>query len=338
MKPISIVLLTLFTAVACSSNKKSSQEKLDNIFASNYEHSIISKGDNLPNFDRRKDSLDLFLVALHEQIAPEIFQERVHWSDENLNEKILFLIDRGWLTDDDKGLRPTVFIATDQQGKELFQYGRSLAEKIALSIEETLPSIKKKFKAEGLSEDYDFDSMSFLILSNVLLDNWQIMQMEAAYLKKENRPERHGKFYYASIEENVNSGIEPFGIYGNQFGKINDTTYLSIYGNNRIVVNERLRNDEEFKDSILNVALELTPALYNFFDEIAEDYRPVLLKLLDEQTDYSRKIYEETGYSDEIAYEEFFIWWYHFIYTDATNILAEKKQLTIPAEGNYYYK
>ena len=168
--------------------------------------------------------------------------------------KIVFLKDKGWLTDDDKGLRPTVFIATDQQGKELFQYGRSLAEKIALSIEETLPSIKKKFKAKGLTEDYDFDSMSFLILSNVLLDNWQI--------------------------------------YGNQFGKINDTTYLSIYGNNRIVVNERLRNDEEFKDSILNVALELTPALYNFFEEIAEDYRPVLLKLLDEQT----------GYSNEIAY------------------------------------
>jgi hypothetical protein len=338
MKPISIVMLIQLTIVGCRINPEPSHETLDNIFTSSYEHSIISKGDNLPNFDRRKDSLDLFLVALHEQIAPEIFQERVHWSDEHLNERILFLIDKGWLTDDDKGLRPTVFIATDQQGKELFQYGRSLAEKIALSIEETIPSIKEKFEAIGLTEDYDFDSMSFLILSNVLLDNWQIMQMEAAYLKKENRPERHGKFYYASIEENVISGIAPFVIYGNKYVKINDTTYLSIYGNNRIVVNERLRNDEGFKDSILNVALELTPALHIFFNEIAEDYRPVLLKLLDEQTDYSRQIYEETGYSNEIAYEEFFIWWYHFIYTDATNILAEKNLLTIPEEGNYYYK
>ena len=338
MKLISIVLIALLTAVSCSNNQKTSQELLDHIFNSQYEYSIISKGDNLPNFDRRKDSLGIFLVTLHEQIAPEMFQKRAGWSDENLQEKIQFLIDRGWLIDDDKGLRPTVFIASDQQGKELFQYGRSLAEKIALSIEMTLPSIKEKFTLKGLTEDYDFDSMSFLILSNVLLDNWQIMQMEAAYLKKENRPERHGKFYYASIEENVNSGIEPFGIYGNQYGKINDTTYLSIYGNNRIVVNERLRNDEEFKDSILTVALELTPALYNFFDEIAEDYRPVLLKLLNEQTDFSRKVYEESGYSNEIAYEEFFIWWYHFIYTDATNILAERKQLTIPLEGNYYYK
>jgi len=62
-----------------------------------------------------------------------------------------------------------------------------------------------------------------------------------------------------------------------------------------------------------------------------------LLKILNEQTDYSRKVFEKTVYSDEIAFEEFFIWWYHFIYTDATNILAKRNKLTIPKEGNFYY-
>jgi hypothetical protein len=180
--------------------------------------------------------------------------------------------------------------------------------------------------------------MSFLVLSDVLLDNWQLMEMETTYLKKENRPERHGKFYYASIMEHVNTDYEPFGIYGNQYGKINDSTYMSIYGNNRIIVNERLKNDIAFGDSILNVALKLTPELNHFFNEIAKDYKPKLLKILDEQTDYSREVYEKSGYSDEIAFEEFFIWWYHFIYTSATNILAERNYLTIPEGGNFYYK
>jgi hypothetical protein len=162
--------------------------------------------------------------------------------------------------------------------------------------------------------------------------------MEAAYLRKENRPERHGKFYYASIMEHANIDFEPFGIYGNQYGKINDSTYLSIYGNNRIVVNERLKNDSAFADSVLNAALKLNPELYNYFSEIAKDYRPKLLKILNERTDYSHNVFEKSGYSDEIAFEEFFIWWYHFIYTSATNILAKRNNLIIPKEGNFYYR
>jgi hypothetical protein len=86
------------------------------------------------------------------------------------------------------------------------------------------------------------------------------------------------------------------------------------------------------------VALYLTPELYRFFEEIAADFKPKLLKILDEQTDYSRKMFEKSGYSNEITYEEFFIWWYHFIYTEATNILAERHELVIPEEGNFYYR
>ncbi len=338
MKTKSFLFLSILLAGGCNNNQKSSQELLNHIFTSQYRHSIISKGDNLPDFDRRKDSINLFLVALHQRIEPKEFQKKAGWSDELMKEKTQLLIDKGWMIKDNNGLRPTVFIVSDEQGNELYMYGMPLAKKIAQSIEKEIPSIKEKFKATLLPDNYNFDSMSFLILSDVLLDNWQIMEMEAAYLKKENRPERHGKFYYASIMEHANTDFEPFGIYGNQYGKINDTTYMSIYGKNRIIVNERLKNDSAFGDSILKAALKLTPQLYNFFDEIAKDYKPKLLKILNEQTDYSHKVYEKSGYSDEIAFEEFFIWWYHFIYTSATNILAKRNWLTIPEEGNFYYK
>ncbi len=338
MKAPTIVLLSVIISFACSTQNDQSKELLDDIFSSTYEHSIISKGDNLPNFDRRKDSIDLFLISIHENVDLKLFQERVGWSDQETQEKIEFLISRAWLVEDENGLRSSVFIASDEQGKELFRQGESLARKIAESIEEEIPSIQAKFKAADLPESHSFESMSFLILSNVLLDNWQIMKMEAMFLKKENRPERHGKFYYASIMENVNTGKESFGIYGNQYGKVNDSTYLSIYGNNRDVVNVKLRNDQNFRDSILNVALLLTPKHYNLFDELAADFRPKLLQLLEEETEFSQQVYERTGYAEKIAFEEFFIWWYHFIYTEATNILAEKNLLTIPEEGNYYYR
>jgi len=338
MKTNLLLLIPLFFVAGCTVNKTSSNEVLDHIFSTKYEHSIISKGDNLPNFDRRKDSIALFLVALHENIDPGEFQEKVGWSDEVLEQRIQFLADRGWLIEDDRGIRPTVFIASDHEGKLLFKHGLPLSEDIANAIVQEIPGIMQKFHARGLSDLYEFKEMSFLILSNVLLDNWQIMEMEASYLKKENRPERHGKFYYASIEENVNNAYEPFGIYGNQYRKINDSTYLSIYGNNRIVVNQRLNNDPLFKDSVLNVALELTPDLNIFFNEIAADFKPKLLEILNERSEYSSEVFEITGYANEIAFEEFFIWWYHFIYTQATNLLAEQGKLIIPKGGNYYYK
>jgi len=255
-----------------------------------------------------------------------------------MEDKIQFLKDKGWLLDDDKGLRPTIFIVSEKQGTELFKYGKPLAEKIAQSIENEIPSIKEEYQKTGLSGKYHFDSLSFLILSNVLLDNWQIMKMEEAYLKKENRPERHGKNYYAGFMENNNYPKESFGIYGNQFNYINDSTFLSIYGNNRNIPNDRLNSDPTFRDSVLMAAPKLTPVLYNLFDKLAEDYRPILLKILNEQSDYSYMVYEKTGYSDEITFEEFFIWWYHFIYTDATNILAKKNLLIIPGTENFYYK
>lgn len=338
MRSLIIIALSILTLVACNTQNKRSKELLDDIFNNKYEHSIISKGDNLPNFDRRKDSIALFLVALHEGMEPDEFQKKANWSDELLEERIKFLVEKGWLTNDDRGLRPTVFIASDLDGQNLYKHGMPLSIKITNAVEQEIPLIMEKFHSYGLSDLYDFEKMSFLVLSNVLLDNWQIMQMEAAYLKKENRPERHGKFYYASIAENVNDSYEPFGIYGNQYGRINDSTYLSIYGNNRIVVNQRLKNDPAFRDSVINVALKLTPDLYNFFDEIAGEFKPKLLKILDDQTGYSREVYEITGYADEISFEEFFIWWYHFIYTQATDMLAERGKLIIPEGGNFYYK
>jgi hypothetical protein len=64
-----IILLSLIFTIGCSSFHTSPQRTLNSIFSNKYETYIISKGDNLPDFDRRKDSILLFLVALHEKIA-----------------------------------------------------------------------------------------------------------------------------------------------------------------------------------------------------------------------------------------------------------------------------
>lgn len=332
------LLVAVFIAGRCN-GQDPAQKLLDTIFKSRYSTPIISRGDNRPDFDRRKDSVHFFLVALHERIDPEKFREKAGWSEDMMKDKIQFLKSKNWLLEDEKELKPTVFIASAKQGTVLYRYGKPLAEEIAQSIEKEIPSIREKFQRAGLTGNYSFDSLSFLVLSNVLLDNWQIMEMEGAYLKQENRPLRHGKHYYAGLLENNNYPKEPFGIFGNQFyAAVRDSTALSIYGNNRFIPMARLAKEPDFRDSLMNVAPKLTPVLYNLFDSLSAYYRPTLLNILSTNSDYSHSVYTRTGYSDEITFEEFFIWWYHFIYTEATDILAKKKFLVIPRDGNFYYR
>ena len=69
---------------------------------------------------------------------------------------------------------------------------------------------------------------------------------------------------------------------------------------------------------------------------MATHFKPVLIDILSKEIDYMNQIYEISGYNDEISFEEFFIWWYHFMYTKATDILAESRVITIPKEGNFY--
>lgn len=338
IKVLSIIAL-LFTISCIRKNiYDSSTSPVDSLFRNRYEFGMISQGDNRPDFDWKKDSINLFLIALHKKIDQKKFQEKAGWTNEIMDEKIQFLINKGWVHESDKGLKPTVFIATNSEGIELFKYGRPLAEIIAQSIGEEIPLIKEKFKNSGLSDKYNFDSISFLVLSNVLLDNWQIRKVEELYLKKESRPMRHGKHYYACIMENTNYPREEFGIYGNLYTRINNKTLIAIYGNNREVATEKLKNNQAFCDSVLKAATTITPELNNFFVKIAEDFRPKLINILNEQNNYSHRVYQKMGYSEEITFEEFFIFWYHFIYTDATNILANNKQLTLPEEGNFFYR
>ncbi len=74
------------------------------------------------------------------------------------------------------------------------------------------------------------------------------------------------------------------------------------------------------------------------FTAMASIFRPVLINLLRNRRGYVDEVYQKTGYNNEVAFEEFFIWWYHFIYTRATDILAEKGCLAVPADGNLFYR
>ncbi len=328
MKKTTLYLITIIF-MSCSYNQVDEKvvidKKIDSLFPKNIEHGLICKGDNFPDFIPQNDSVDYFLFSLHENIPLTDFKQRTNFSDKKLDEIEKLLKSKNWLHDIGNTTKPSIFIATQKDGEILYEYALPLANSIVNEIEKELPSIKTRFKETAISKNQSFEEWSFLSLSNVLLDSWQIDDVEKEYLKKENRPQRHGKNYYYSLMENKATNREVFGIYGNQYEEKGNIT-INIYGNNRIGITP---------DNSTN---KISKSDNEILKEIAFNFKPKLIAIFNKETAYIKNTYKITGYKNEISFEEFFIWWYHFIYTKVTDIMNDKGLLIIPKSGNFVYE
>lgn len=318
-------LIFIFSCTMDNSNKKGIEKEINFLFLKNIQHGLISKDDNFPDFIPQKDSVDYFLFSLHENIPLADFKQKTNFSDRKIDEIEKLLKSKNWLHDIDNTTKPSIFIATQKDGEILYEYALPLANSIVNEIEKELPSIKTAFKKTEIFKKQNFEEWSFLILSNVLLDSWQIDDVEKEYLKKENRPQRHGKNYYYSLMENKATNREVFGIYGNQYEEKGNIT-INIYGNNRIGI------------TLDNSTNKISKSDNEILKEIAANFKPKLIAIFNKETAYIKNTYKITGYENEISFEEFFIWWYHFIYTKATDIMNDKGLLTIPNSGNFVYE
>jgi len=337
MKKLQIfALLITTTFLSIGSKEVEGTPILERKFGGRAGRSIISRGDNIPDFSIRKDSANFLLIYLHENKSIADFKRDTRLDDETVNNTVELLISKNWLKERNGKLIPTVFIATAEDGKRLFHYAQPISEQIADEIEKVLPHIKAEFANTDMAKKQNFEHWSFLILSNVLLDSWVIFDVERNFLKcpdgKEySRPLRHGKNYYASIMEQTEKDREPFGIYGNGITSWTEEREVSVYGNNRFST-DCYRNLQSSKNTIsVDDDWILQKMARGFF-------LPKLLKILEYNREYIEEVYRKTGYSETISFGEFFIWWYHFIYTQATNEMNDRGILTIPASGNFDFE
>jgi DNA-binding MarR family transcriptional regulator len=323
IKKINYIILA-FVMLTTQNLFAQNYSKIDRLFEKKLEHSLISKGNNFPDFSETKDSIDYLLFAMHENISISDFTNKTGYTKVKVDSLLRFLEEKNWLHKINNNYKPTVFIATDKEGGLLYKYAEPISKEITKSIQKKLPEIKRQFQKTEISKSQAFEDWSFLILSNVLLDSWQIDNVEKRFLNKLTRPLRHGNHYYYKIDENVNEQIESFGIYGNQTETFNGNK-ISIYGNNRIGIDVKSTTHVISKQD--NEILK----------DMASSYLPNLLDILGSRKSYFKTIYKKLGYSKEISFEEFFIWWYHFIYTQATNEMREKGIVVIPQTGNFDY-
>jgi hypothetical protein len=333
-------LFLFFTVLIISLNSFGQKQTIAKILSTNYEFKMISSGDNRPNFKVYKDSLREILILLHHGISQEEIKTYFKFTDSQLSQKLELLIDANFIKRTDKGYLPSVFICSFKEGQIMQDECMKMIQETANSIERNLPIIKSEIQAISSLKEFSFEQLSLLILSDVLLDNWQIENVENDFLNKE-RTKRHGKNYYASFQAKTkNDSVEAFGVFGNQ---IEDTLNFSIcrYGNIRYAKQIVAKNEELKMQFIKNRKAFNYPIIdtltYKALQKIANFYKQDLIKILDKNKRTLYENYKNSKYFKEISFEEYFIWLYHIYYTGVTDELIKRNVITLPEEKVSFY-
>jgi len=325
-----IFFLLLLIFGSCTINNK---KVLNNITNSTFETSQISRGNNNPNIDISKDNFDFLLIALHYKIPIKEIEKYFNWDNFQMIKKTDLLVKNGLLKRKNNVFIPTIGIFTLKTGTILIKKSQNIANEIADSIKIIIPKIKKIHSQMDISEKISFDDLSFFYISDILLDMGQIGNVEKEFLKKE-RPLRNGKHYYLAIlEKDTTKNTEPFGIYGNQGLINNDSIYIGVYGNTRT---KSHIGWQDYEDK--NVHYFNKKDFDIFYNKMPKVFLPKLIEVLEKNKPYFEKVKTELGYDKEITFNEFFIWWYHFIYSETTNKLIKEKIIKKPKNGLFYFK
>lgn len=328
MKILTIVLAVILL-VSCSIKNN---RTVDDILDSKFRVYQIS-GYQEPKIDIKKDSLAQFLTALHYNIPLSEIESTLKWSSETTERNINALIENKLLTRKGDYYQPTLGILTLVRGKLLEQKAQKVANEIADSISKWLPEIKEIHNETNISQNHDFSELSLFYLSNVILDNFQIQRVEEEFLNQQ-RPLRNGSRYYlAIVEDNLASNTEPFGIYGNRGLLWSDSIGISVYGNKRIESNVGWDN---YEDKNIHVFDEDDTQLITH--TMPDLFFPTLLDILNKNRPVFEATYHELNFDEEVSFEEFFIFWYHWIYTEATDVLIARNIVQKPQNEMFYYQ
>ncbi len=337
------ILLILAIPVLFTTCVSNTYEIRHSSLLEDWEYKMISKGDNFPNFQTTKDSIHLIVVLLHEGFKLSEIREHFNWQREEFDQKIKILLDAEFIKPiKNKNYNPNIAVFSNEEGEKIRTAIDPIVTQTVDSIRSKIDSIKSRTKQISCLKSFDFQSISLFILSNVLLDNWQIENVEGEYLRAK-RPNRHGKTYYAAYLGKPNGSTkESFGIYGNQIERI-DSFAIARYGNLRYTPEVIIKKEElilayskRSNNSDFNYP-QINNECYAELSDLANYFKPALLDILLKNDKMMRNLYFNSKHSRETSYEEYFMWLYHILYSDITDELIRENLIILPKEKVSFY-
>ncbi|MEO0423987.1 MAG: hypothetical protein AAF184_16735 [Pseudomonadota bacterium] len=219
--------------LACSAASCGAAESAAGIEHRDFEVKVISRGDNRPPINLAQTHGDRVLVLAKEGASESEIRGHRFADGTDAGTTLDTLLDHGFISrEGSAGLSPTVAVMTLTAVSRDMPVDESVIAQTVEAIHAYAPAAFEALAGlEGFSHltrgQYDL-----FLLSNGLLDNFQIANVEAQVIASE-RPARAGGHYYLSVQEKAAGAVgEAFGIYGNHTGRYGPYI-LGVYGNQR---------------------------------------------------------------------------------------------------------
>ncbi len=217
--------LLAILALLVAAVRLSAQERL-------FELKMISSGPNRPEISLWSSPFLEILVGLHAGTAPSVLAASIGLSEVALAAKLDSLRDEGAVAKTGGSLYPTCMVVTPPEGATLAALAGQAAQEALSFMRPAIQGVRAGFREIVGLRHLEFDDVSFFLISDVLLDNWQINEVERRWLGAE-RPQRGRARYYCAILARTPQDREAFGIYGNQVSGLGGGRYVGVYGNHR---------------------------------------------------------------------------------------------------------
>ncbi|QOR36468.1 hypothetical protein IMX26_06565 [Clostridium sp. 'deep sea'] len=354
-------------------------KNIQNILINNFETKIISSGENYPKININNNNLKSLCILLHCRISLAEIKDYFGWDDIKLFNRIRLLLNEDLIIKVKDTYVPNFMIITLNEGKQLYNQLLNIDIEVADLIISSLSEIKQQALSLKCFKQFNFEDISLLVLSNIILDAVQIDYVESLFLSSKRTIRNTMNYYYSIQEKDPSSEVEAFRIYGNMI-KSYGTVELGVYGNKRNGINFHNLNQSQLtkwfninnhRDVLSNKSYLLEQLLkyysYNTYEiseqningfnklgimndksisipilsqqqftlwyDIAKIITADLIKILNKNKAMIYNNYSKSVYVNEISFNEYFIWWYHLLYSKITDILVEKRVVKIPKEG-----
>jgi hypothetical protein len=198
-----------------------------------FQGAMTSSGRNRPSINLGKDDLLKLCALLHLRVPIGELPGQLGISEEELRRRVDVLVGEGLARRlaDQRVVTTAVVVTIDDAPKDL-QPDDHVVESAARMMLKKLPAVRAACRKLESLADVPFEPLSFFVMSDALLDNWQISNVERLFVKAERTLRTGGRYYYTILEKPATVAAEPFGLYGNtgsQWGSVQ----IGLYGNDR---------------------------------------------------------------------------------------------------------
>lgn len=198
-----------------------------------FQTALISSGKNRPAISIRAENLAPILGLLHRRAPLAQIESQLGLTETELRRKLDLLIGEGLAKrTDDQSVRPTCVVVTRDDAAMYFHPDNAMVREATELLRKKLQRAKTEVRSIPSLSRVPFQSISFLIGSNVFLDNWQINNVERLFLNAERPQRAGGRYYLMEFEKPTVQQSEAFGIYGNTGTQWGDVE-IGLYGNDR---------------------------------------------------------------------------------------------------------